>query len=694
MNVYKLEAAIGLNTTEYLKGLKSAGESMSTMGDKIKAGAAAISKAAVASFGAIAGAATATTAAVLKGVDAYTTFGDNIDKMSQKMGLSAQAYQEWSAIMEHSGTSIDSMQASMKTLASAAETGNDAFEKLGLTQEAIANMSQEQLFSATIKALQNVDSETERTYLAGQLLGRGATELGALLNTSAEETERMKQRVHELGGVMSDEAVKASARYKDSIQDMKTAFKGMGRDLISDFVPALTTVSDGLAAIFSGDENGANIFAKGFDAAIGNIGKSAAKIKPIARKIGSVAVKALPEILSTVGKGLVNALPSIASSVGNLIGSMFDKFQEMDLGAFNWLRDDISDIVGSVRRLFGKIDFEGLKTKLSNVGGAISGIFDRVGDAATWVFDNALSPLIEWATNSNFLDGIAAGFNLIGDAVDFLKTPAIAVWEGFLQPILSTTADVWDVAAGGLKKLANGLNGIDWEGYWIDMFDGHFGEDWKLGWQSIYDAFAQGGEAIDDFFSVNKYAQGWNEFWQGVGEHVFNVKTGIVNAMKEIEDAMARIFGDPEKEAAKEWNVGDTITDDKGREFLMYNADGTRTAAYNAYIRQQAENQFETWKSFDIEEYRKANGIPAYAEGGRVTRPTFALIGEKEPETIIPDSKRSEFGNITNIEKIEVVVNGAEKNGSEIAEEFIEQLSRKFSELSVKQQRAVGGVGW
>ncbi len=45
MNVYKLEAAIGLNTTEYQKGLKTAGESMTAMGDKVKAGAAAISKA-------------------------------------------------------------------------------------------------------------------------------------------------------------------------------------------------------------------------------------------------------------------------------------------------------------------------------------------------------------------------------------------------------------------------------------------------------------------------------------------------------------------------------------------------------------------------------------------------------------------------------------------------------------------------
>lgn len=119
-------------------------------------------------------------------------------------------------------------------------------------------MSQEELFNATIAGLQNVENETERTYLAGQLLGRGATELGALLNTSAEDTEAMRQQVHDLGGVMSDEAVKSAAAYQDSLQNMQVAFGGLKNNLISGFMPSITTVMDGLAAIFSGDKSGIN----------------------------------------------------------------------------------------------------------------------------------------------------------------------------------------------------------------------------------------------------------------------------------------------------------------------------------------------------------------------------------------------------------------------------------------------------
>ena len=37
---------------------------------------------------------------------------DNIDKMSQKLGMSRQAYQEWDFIMSQSGASIDGLKTS------------------------------------------------------------------------------------------------------------------------------------------------------------------------------------------------------------------------------------------------------------------------------------------------------------------------------------------------------------------------------------------------------------------------------------------------------------------------------------------------------------------------------------------------------------------------------------------------------
>ena len=96
----------------------------------------------------------------------------------------------------------------------------------------------------------------------------------------------------------------------------------------------------------------------------------------------------------------------------------------------------------------------------------------------------------------------------------------------------------------------------------------------------------------------------------------------------------------------------------------------------------------------DDDAFRKTThttAIPQYAEGGRVTHPTLAIVGEKEPETIVPDSKRGAFGNTYNVT---VNIDGTGKNAEEIADEAIEVLSSKFAYLGIKQKRAVGGVGW
>lgn len=340
MNVFDLFAKITLDSSEYDAGLDSAESKSKGFGSKLKSGLATATKVGAAAIGAVGAAATAAGVAIMKQTGEIAAYGDNIDKMSQKMGMSATAYQEWDAILQHSGASIETMKTGMKTLATAAETGNDAFKQLGMSQEEIANMSQEELFGATITALQNVESETERTYLASKLLGKGGTELGALLNTSAEDTEKMRQRVHELGGVMSDEAVKAAAAYQDSLQDMTTSMNGLKRGLISGFMPALTTVMDGLTEIFSGNsDKGLGLLKTGISDTIQHLQEVVPKMMEIGRSIFSALYQAvlenLPQIVSggtelivNLVSGIVEALPSLVEAAFTIITTLTETLLE------------------------------------------------------------------------------------------------------------------------------------------------------------------------------------------------------------------------------------------------------------------------------------------------------------------------------------------------------------------------------
>lgn len=345
MNVFELFAKLGLDTTEYNEGLEGAEKSASSFGANLKKGIGVAAGVTAAGITAVTGATVAGTKALIDGVASVSEYGDRIDKMSQKMNMSATTFQEWDFIMQHAGTSIESMQASIKTLSNAAETGNEAFETLGITQEQIAEMSGEELFEATITALQNVEDETQRTYLAGKLLGRGATELGALLNMSAEETEEMRNQVHELGGVLSDDAVKDAAAFQDSLQNMQTSFTGLKNSMLTEFLPSFSTVMDGLSLVFSGDtDSGLGMIEQGVNDLADNIAEVAPRFIQIGGTIltalsGSI-IENLPTLLSTgaeaisqIGLGIINNLDTILPAIFGVIeiigGTLIDHEEEI-----------------------------------------------------------------------------------------------------------------------------------------------------------------------------------------------------------------------------------------------------------------------------------------------------------------------------------------------------------------------------
>ena len=258
-------------------------------------------------------------------------YGDTIDKQSQKIGISAKAYQEWDAVLQHSGSSINSMQGAMKKLTSAAASGSDAFQKLGISQEEAMSMSQEDLFGRVIEGLQGMEGGTERAALAQELLGRSAQDMAALLNTSAEDTQAMKDRVNELGGVMSDDAVKAAASYQDALQDMQTAMAGLGRGLVADFLPGFTDVMNGISNIFSGDEGGGVALIKqgimGIgETIVGAIPDIAVHGAEMVISVVSSIAEALPELLTqgkamveSAASGFLEGLPQMITSVGQMI---------------------------------------------------------------------------------------------------------------------------------------------------------------------------------------------------------------------------------------------------------------------------------------------------------------------------------------------------------------------------------------
>lgn len=271
---------------------------------------------------AVTGAAIATGKAFLDSASDVAEYGNQVDKMSQKMGISAQSYQEWDFIMQHAGASIDGMKTSMLKLTKAAEGGSDAFTALGISQEQLDAMSQEEIFSATIAALQDIEDEAQRTVIANELLGKGATELAPLFNMTSDETEALRQQVHDLGGVMSDDAVKDAAAYEDAMQNMQTSLTGLKNNMMSQFLPGITSVMTGLSKVFSGN-GGIEEIQSGLESIISNITSMAPQFFQLASVLVNSLLSGfapmLPQLVSSIFDFLIQGLTTIVGLIPSLL---------------------------------------------------------------------------------------------------------------------------------------------------------------------------------------------------------------------------------------------------------------------------------------------------------------------------------------------------------------------------------------
>lgn len=330
MNVFDLSASLRLDKKDYDDGLTDAERKAYKWG-------ARLGKAA--KVGAVAVAATATAivgvgAALKKGIGGTAEYGDKVDKMSQKIGISAQKYQQWDYVMQRAGTSIESMKMGMKTLAKQAESGSDAFQKLGISQEEVKNMSQEELFERTVKGLADMEQGTERAALASQLLGRSGADMGALLNGGSKAIDEQLKMAQDYGMVMSDEAVKASAVFEDSVTTMQMTATGLKNRLMGELLPAATKVTDGLALIFKGDvTEGANKVAEGIQGIANKIVAALPKLFEVGGKIasglGDAIIQNLPKMANAASQLIIGfvqyvltALPNIAQAGISVINSL------------------------------------------------------------------------------------------------------------------------------------------------------------------------------------------------------------------------------------------------------------------------------------------------------------------------------------------------------------------------------------
>lgn len=488
MDVFDLSATLSLDTQGYEQGLNGAAAAAKGIGGKI--GSAL--KTATMVTGALVAAGAAVTGAFVSAAKKTADYGDKVDKMSQKIGISAEAYQKWDYVMQRAGGSIDSMKMGMKTLSQQAEKNSDAFQKLGISQEEVQSLSQEELFEKTVKGLAGMEQGTERATLASQLLGRAGADMGPLLNSGTEAIEEQMEIAEKYGMVMPDAAIAASAAFEDSLTTMQMTFDGLKNRMMAEFLPAMTQVTDGMAKLFAGDDSGAEDVAAGIEGIVTKVAEVLPKVIQIAGnialKLGEAFIKNLQSklgggnLVDAFSKGVDMVVENVPSMIENFAQSFADnapiiaeqgtqmilKLGEGLLKALPQLMSAAGQIINGLLRVFVGIPALLLAKGLSAAGKFALGLLKGVNKIATaagkWV-SGAVKGLASLPGKlggeaskaiSSFVGKIASGAGKVLSTARNLATGAI-------NAIRSGLANIGDVGMNLVRGIWNGIsNGYNW----------------------------------------------------------------------------------------------------------------------------------------------------------------------------------------------------------------------------------------
>ena len=251
------EPELGLDNSEFVESLDDAETESLSFSDSVKSIFSELS-------GVIAGLGIAATIGAIvstlkEGVELAKNHGDMIDKQSQKMGISAKAYQEWAYALNLSGASIDDLNRGLRTWQQAVGDEDattklgDAFSQLGIDAEkAIKQLESGENLDSLLDQVMYAMSDYEgsdRGAIAEALFGKNSTALNALFNQTSKDLKDVKEEANDLGLIMTDEEVKNAANYMDATTRLEGALNGIKEAFAADILPLLTDATNAVAQI-------------------------------------------------------------------------------------------------------------------------------------------------------------------------------------------------------------------------------------------------------------------------------------------------------------------------------------------------------------------------------------------------------------------------------------------------------------
>ena len=480
------------------------------------------------------------TVPILGAVSALTAFSvksayasDEIGDTAEKLGLSAEALQEWNHTSTILGVSTERMERAfvkVNGILGDIATGNgDKYAKnlalIGLSLDDLEGKNTDEAFALIRDALSEVEDETVRLGVANDLFSeRVAADIIPVLTNEASTISDLRDEAQELGIVTNEQAAQAG-EFTDALDRTKQAVSSLGVDLASTLLPVIQEliikVKDNVIPTLKSwiekwnnmDSGTKKIITTltGLVAAIGPVLSVVGKVGPLLN-IASIGLKAVGTSGIFAGVGINAATLGIGALIAILAVALFqsEEFKEL-LGrlmeTFMQLLPPILAIVDS------------LMTALQPILDVIIDLIVMLVDLLVPILDVILIPLItQIQIFAEILGLLSPLITTLGKVLNAILVPAINVLKTVLDPVLNIVEKIVEY----IQKI------FEWIGD-LPSKIGDFGSKVKDTFSNVTEGISniasKATDGISDFAS--NAADKVSGFFGGIGEFfssTFNLK--------------------------------------------------------------------------------------------------------------------------------------------------------------------------
>lgn len=545
---------------------------------------------------------------------------------ARKVGLSTQAYQEWAYVLGQVGVEADALSDFIKSLSAAqndlrdgSEAMTQAFKDLGFNIDEVVNMGQEELFVETIKRLQQLESQVQKTSIAYRIFGEDdASKVANVLALNNQEMERMINNYYLLGGGASDAAIQKSLALQGAVSNLKLAWQGVGQTIGEFVMPLLTKIVNAIAVAIAAVNMflralfGFEIVAKGSSSS--GINKASASIGGYTSAVEDATAAAKELKRTTMGFDELNVVSNPNTDAGGGSGS--------DLGSIggggSFEMPELSGLTENLGLEKVAAWIEKYKTQIQTLTPILMVAIGLVGGIACLATGN-------WAGGIALLAmagiGIAIGASngtwekLFGGISDAAKKAGKWFkkvwddigkwWDKFWPKVKKTAENVWNAISTFFKNCWNGIKNVA-KTVW-DAISNFF----KTCWNGIKNTATTVFNAVSKFFTTT-----WNNIKTGVTTAWNAIKTFLTNTWNTIKTTATTVWNAISKFFSDTWNTIKSVATTAWnaiKQFLTDTWNNIKTTATNIW---ESIKKFfgDTWENIKTAATTAWNNIKTMLE--------------------------------------------------------------------------------